>query len=86
MKLRWLLSVLLVIVGLAAIAVGVIYLAVPAHSLPTWFPGHIHSLKDTNKHSTRGDAGVIVGAVLLISGAAVGLSGRRRQSHKRRSW
>lgn len=80
MKGRKILAVLIIVVGIAALAVGVIYLAVPAHSLPSWFPGHFVKGTGSGKHSKRGIAGVAAGAVLIVIGAITAATGRRRHT------
>jgi hypothetical protein len=61
---RHVLAIILFIVGVAAIAAGVLYLTQPAHSLPTFFPGYAAHL--VGKHPKRGYAGIALGAVLVI--------------------
>jgi hypothetical protein len=73
---RRVLAIILLIVGVAAIVVGVLYLTQPAHSLPTFFPGYAAHV--VGKHSKRGYAGIALGAVLVIIALAVALSGPRR--------
>jgi hypothetical protein len=58
------LVIILVVLGVLALAAGIIYLVEPAKSLPTFFPGYNAHL--TTAHSRRGIAGIVVGAVLLI--------------------
>ena len=72
------LAIILLIVGIAAIAAGVLYLTQPAHSLPTFFPGYAAHV--VGKHSKRGYAGIALGAVLVIIALAVALSGPRRRA------
>jgi len=74
---RSLLVVVLLIVGAAAIAAGVLYLTQPAHSLPTFFPGYAAHV--VGKHPHRGYAGIALGAVLVIIALMVGLTGSRRR-------
>ena len=52
------------LLGVLAIAGGIIYFAEPAKSLPAFFPGRAAHL--TGRHTRRGLAGIIAGAVLLI--------------------
>ncbi len=70
-----LVRIVLVVLGILAVVVGVIYLVEPVHSLPSFFPGyashgHIH-------HHNRGYVAIAVGAVLLIIAAIPRRSGRR---------
>ena len=73
MKMFWI--VLLVVVGALAIAAGVVYLVEPAHSLPSFFPGHMNSparpAASAAFHRKKGEAGVIAGAVLVIAAIVV---------------
>jgi hypothetical protein len=68
---------ILLVVGAAAIAAGVLYLTQPAHSLPTFFPGYAAHV--VGKHRNRGDAGVAFGALLVIIALVVGFTGSRRR-------
>jgi hypothetical protein len=79
-KSRVLLAVLLGIAAVAAIALGVMYVVVPVHSLPSFIPGH--AAVGLAKHKRRGEAGIGVGVVLLIICVVVAATGRRH----RRSW
>ena len=74
---RRVLAIILLIVGIAAIVVGVLYLTQPAHSLPTFFPGYAAHV--VAKHTRRGYAGIALGAVLVIIGFVVAFSGSRRR-------
>ena len=71
-------SIILLIVGVAAIVVGVLYLTQPVHSLPTFFPGYAAHV--VSKHTNRGYAGIALGAVLVIVAFVVALTGPRRRS------
>ena len=73
---RRLLAIILLIVGVAAIVAGVLYLTQPAHSLPTFFPGYAAHV--VSKHTHRGYAGIAFGAVLIIVAFVVASTGRRR--------
>ncbi|MGD0084759.1 MAG: hypothetical protein ABSD78_16435 [Acidimicrobiales bacterium] len=73
---------ILLIVGAAAIAAGVLYLTQPAHSLPTFFPGYAAHV--VGKHTHRGYAGIALGAVLVVIAFVVGLTGSPRRRHARR--
>jgi hypothetical protein len=51
-----------VIVGILLIVVAIIYFVTPAHSLPSFFPGHVSSTSsEANHHHTKhGIAALIV--------------------------
>jgi hypothetical protein len=51
------------VVGLALIAVAVVYWAQPAHSLPGWFPGH--EAGSNRHHVKHGIAAFVVGLACL---------------------
>jgi hypothetical protein len=69
------LVIILVVLGILAVAAGIIYFVEPAKSLPAFFPGHSTHLK--GRRTTRGLAGFIAGAVLLIIAVIVARTGRR---------
>lgn len=69
---RWV-GILLLVLGVLAVIGGVVFLTVPAHSLPSFVPGHIAG--STRHHTKRGIAGVIVGVVLLVVGGILGRGG-----------
>ena len=73
---RALTAVVAILIGLAALAVGVIYLTVEAKALPS-IMGQMHGV--TGHRSTRGIAAVIVGVVLLAGGGGL-LAYRPRSS------
>jgi len=72
----WLIRIVLVVLGILAVVVGVIYLTEPIHSLPSFFPGH--ALHGQSHHHTRGYAAIAVGVVLLI---VAGIVRRRRRGY-----
>jgi len=52
-----------VVVGLVLVAIGIVYWVEPAHSLPSFFPGHdAHS---TTHHLKHGLAAFLVGLACL---------------------
>jgi uncharacterized membrane protein HdeD (DUF308 family) len=70
------LTVLLAVLGIACVVAGIVYFAEPAHSLPSFFPGHTaHGTKSRTKH---GIAAVIVGVLFLIG--AWFTSGRKQSA------
>ena len=73
-----LLRVILIVIGIVAVAVGVIYLAEPIRSLPTFFPGYAAHQKGT--HHIRGYIAIAVGVILIII-AAVARRSRSRSRH-----
>jgi NADH:ubiquinone oxidoreductase subunit 5 (subunit L)/multisubunit Na+/H+ antiporter MnhA subunit len=69
-----LVRVVLVVLGIIAVVVGVIYLIEPVHSLPSFFPGHAAG---QTHHHIRGYIAIAVGVILLIIAAVAGRSRRR---------
>jgi hypothetical protein len=65
---------LLIVLGIVAVVVGVIYIIEPVHALPSFFPGHA---RGNIHHHDRGYAAVAVGVILLII-AAIPRRSRRR--------
>lgn len=78
---RALIVAILVIVGIIAIVVGVFYIVDQAHNLPSFFPGHVALPKGHGKHTKRGIAALVIGVVLLVVAAVVGMTGRRSYRH-----
>ena len=63
MELRRILVWLAAVAGLALIALGIVYWALPAKSLPSWVPGyHAHS---PHHHIKHGIAAFLVGLAAL---------------------
>jgi uncharacterized membrane protein YdjX (TVP38/TMEM64 family) len=71
-----LIAVILVIVGLVALAAGIYYLTTASGKLPAWFPGYLAG--STHHHIKRAIAGVVVAVLCGIGVWFVG--GRRSQS------
>ena len=65
----------LVVLGILAVVVGVIYLVEPIHSLPSFFPGH--AAQGQTHHHIRGYIAIAVGIILVII-AAIPRRSRRR--------
>ena len=70
-----LIRVVLVVLGILAVVVGVIYLVEPIHSLPSFFPGH--AAHGQTHHHIRGYIAIAVGVILVII-AAIPRRSRRR--------
>jgi NADH:ubiquinone oxidoreductase subunit 5 (subunit L)/multisubunit Na+/H+ antiporter MnhA subunit len=68
--------VVLVVLGILAVVVGIIYLVEPIHSLPSFFPGH--APHGRGHHHIRGYIGIAVGIILLI---IAGIPRRSRRRH-----
>jgi NADH:ubiquinone oxidoreductase subunit 5 (subunit L)/multisubunit Na+/H+ antiporter MnhA subunit len=77
-----LVRVVLVLVGILALVVGIIYLVEPIHALPSFFPGH--AAHGQTHHHIRGYIAIAVGIILVIIAAVTGRS-RRRAFWARRS-
>jgi NADH:ubiquinone oxidoreductase subunit 5 (subunit L)/multisubunit Na+/H+ antiporter MnhA subunit len=68
--------VVLVVLGILAVVVGIIYLVEPIHSLPSFFPGH--APRGQGHHHIRGYIAIAVGVILLI---IAGIPRRSRRRH-----
>ena len=65
---------MLVVLGILAVVVGVIYLVEAIHSLPSFFPGH--APRGQGYHRIRGYIAIAVGVILLV---LAGIAGRSRR-------
>jgi NADH:ubiquinone oxidoreductase subunit 5 (subunit L)/multisubunit Na+/H+ antiporter MnhA subunit len=70
-----LVRIVLVVLGILAVVVGIIYLVEPIHSLPSFFPGY--AAHKQGHHHIRGFIAIAVGVILLILAAVAGRSRRR---------
>jgi ammonia channel protein AmtB len=52
------------IAGIALIALGIYYFVEPAHSLPSWLPGH--EAGSNHHHIKHGIASFLLGVALLV--------------------
>jgi uncharacterized membrane protein HdeD (DUF308 family) len=59
-----LLAALAALVGIALIAVGVIYIALNEHDIPSFFPGHV-SHPASHHHVKHGIAAILLGLACL---------------------
>jgi hypothetical protein len=64
MSSRRLLAIVAVIVGIALIAIAVVYWVEPAKSLPSFFPGH--EAGSSHHHTKHGIAAFLVGLACLV--------------------
>ena len=70
--------IVLVVLGIVALVVGIIYVIEPVHSLPSFFPGHTSSGKGLGHHHTRGYVAIGVGVILVIVAVVAKRSPRYR--------
>ena len=70
-----LVAVVLVVLGILAVVVGIVFLVEPIHSLPSFFPGH--AARGQGHHHIRGYIAIVAGIILLIIAAVAGRSRRR---------
>ncbi len=75
---RRLLTVLAVVVGLALVALAVVYWIEPAKSLPAWIPGH--QAGSAHHHVKHGIASFLVGLASLVYAWFQTGSSRTRQT------
>jgi hypothetical protein len=59
-----LLAALAALIGLALLVIGVIYMALNEHSLPSFFPGHV-SHPSSHHHVKHGIAAILLGLACL---------------------
>ncbi len=59
---------LAIVLGIALIVVGIVYFAEPAHSLPSFFPGHVSATdpEAAHHHTKHGIAAVLVGLACFV--------------------
>jgi uncharacterized membrane protein len=62
------LSWLLIVVGLAFLVLGIIYLTVTAPNLPSFIPGHVGPVKHAHRYKKRAAASLAV-AIVAFAGA-----------------
>ena len=68
-------GVVLIVAGILAIALGVLYLTRTAGHLPTFVPGYIANAK--GHHTKRGVLGIALGIVFVVIGGLTYARGRR---------
>jgi len=74
------LAAALAIAGALAIIGGILYLGVQAHSLPSFFPGHVNAAQFPHDHAhakKHGYAALALGVVLVVAAIAVPFTARR---------
>ena len=77
------LTIVLAVVGGLAVIGGIIYLAVPARSLPSIFPAHLNPVrfKHDSAHALKhGYAALALGVVLLVAAFALPAGLRRTRT------
>jgi hypothetical protein len=71
---KWrVLTILLIVLGVAFVALAIYYWVTPAGSLPSFFPGHLAG--SAHKHVKHGAAAFVVGLVCFLG--AWMLSGKK---------
>ena len=60
------LSWLLIVIGVVALVVGIIYLTITAPNLPGFIPGHVDHVRHARHYTKRGIAGIVVAAAAFI--------------------
>jgi NADH:ubiquinone oxidoreductase subunit 5 (subunit L)/multisubunit Na+/H+ antiporter MnhA subunit len=57
-----------VLLGILLVVVAIIYFAEPAHSLPSFFPGHVSSTSSeaTHHHTKHGIAALVVALACFV--------------------
>jgi hypothetical protein len=71
---KWVIAVIVGIVGIVFLIAGIVYATVPIHSLPGFMPGSRPGLGTYHK---KGLVTFLIGAVLLAVGLVVAVSARR---------
>jgi amino acid permease len=71
-------ALILAIVGILLLILALIYVVIPAGSLPSFVPGHIQG--STGHHPLRAGVALVVGLVLLGGAWWLGFGGRKSTS------
>jgi len=64
MERRRLLAIIALILGVVLIVIAIVYWAEPAHSLPSFFPGH--AAGSNHHHAKHGIAAFLLGVACLV--------------------
>lgn len=72
---KWVSVAVLAVIGVLALIVGIIYLTVPIHSLPSFIPGQIAHHRGV--YHKRGAVASLIGVVLLVSAGGLAVYFRR---------
>jgi hypothetical protein len=67
--------VILLIVAAVLVVVGIVYLAQPASSLPSFLPGHVAHA--TSHRSKRGAAALLLGVIVFVGAGFLAVRTRR---------
>jgi len=74
---KWVLVVVLVIIGVLAAVVAIEYLTVPIHSLPSFIPGH-HA--GAGHYHKRGAVAALVAVVAFVAAGLLAVRFRRQDA------
>jgi amino acid permease len=74
------LSWLLIVVGLAFLVLGVIYLTITGPNLPSFIPGHVGPVKNAGHYNKRGVASLAVAVAAFVG--VYYKDFRQRQQHR----
>jgi hypothetical protein len=74
-------AAVLVVLGVLAVIAGIMYIAIHAGNLPSFFPGHLKGGSHTGRRTKHGIAAIVVGVVLLALSGLVARAGARHYSH-----
>jgi hypothetical protein len=58
------LTFVLILIGLVLIVIGIVYFAVPAKSLPAFFPGHVKGM--SGRRTKHGIAAIVLGVLVWV--------------------
>jgi hypothetical protein len=74
---KWVLVIVLAIIGVLAAIVAIEYFTVPIHSLPSFIPGRHHTAGHYRK---RGAAAALVAVVALVAAGILAIRFRRQDT------
>lgn len=74
---KWIIVIVLAVIGVLAAIVAIEYFVVPIHSLPSFIPGHRHT---PGHYRKRGAAAALVAVVTLVAAGMLAVRFRREDS------